>query len=612
MRKNEFFKWVLAVLCGLLVWGIVKAIFFIMMIGSLAGSATSSGGSSTLIPKEGILLMDMSSLVITEQTTEAMPSLSLSTSGLGGGTSVAPVGLFDAVRAIHKAAEDPGVKVILLKTDNIASSLANVSEIRKALTDFRKSGKAVVAYGEAYSSGSYYLASVADKIYTTSHHGGNIFMLGLGGRMIFLKDLLDKLGVNYQLIRHGKYKSAGEMYIMNAPSPENMEQNQVMINSMWESVAKETAEARGISVDSLNYFIDNLSINFPEDMIAHNLADEVLSVEGYKEKMAVLAGKDKFKDVKFIPFKDYAAAKVKPNTVAKKKIAVIYASGNIVEEDDPNNISGDRFANIIAKVRADSTVKAVVLRVNSPGGTVLAASKIKEEIDLTRAVKPVVASYGEYAASGGYWISNSCDHIFSGATTLTGSIGCFSAIPEFSKTVKNVAHVNVVPVNSHKHSDMVSLMRPFNEEETRLMQDYVDDIYTRFVNIVAEGRGMTYEAVDEIAQGRVWTGADALKLGLVDELGTLEDAIAYAASLGGDPDVAAWNVTGYPKPLTMMQQIFSQFGAKDPNAEDIVENVLEGTPMEGIAKSLLEWQRSWTKSNGQLMFARLPFEFEVR
>ncbi len=603
MRKNEFFKWVLAVLCGLLVWGIVKAIFFIMMIGSLAGSATSSGGSSTLIPKEGILLMDMSSLVITEQTTEAMPSLSLSTSGLGGGTSVAPVGLFDAVRAIHKAAEDPGVKVILLKTDNIASSLANVSEIRKALTDFRKSGKAVVAYGEAYSSGSYYLASVADKIYTTSHHGGNNFMLGLGGRMIFLKDLLDKLGVNYQLIRHGKYKSAGEMYIMNAPSPENMEQNQVMINSMWESVAKETAEARGISVDSLNYFIDNLSINFPEDMIAHNLADEVLSVEGYKEKMAVLAGKDKFKDVKFIPFKDYAA---------KKKIAVIYASGNIVEEDDPNNISGDRFANIIAKVRADSTVKAVVLRVNSPGGTVLAASKIKEEIDLTRAVKPVVASYGEYAASGGYWISNSCDHIFSGATTLTGSIGCFSAIPEFSKTVKNVAHVNVVPVNSHKHSDMVSLMRPFNEEETRLMQDYVDDIYTRFVNIVAEGRGMTYEAVDEIAQGRVWTGADALKLGLVDELGTLEDAIAYAASLGGDPDVAAWNVTGYPKPLTMMQQIFSQFGAKDPNAEDIVENVLEGTPMEGIAKSLLEWQRSWTKSNGQLMFARLPFEFEVR
>ena len=611
--RNNFFKWVLAVIVGLLVWGIIKAIFFIMMIGSLAGSATSSSGSSSLLPKEGILLMDMSSLVITEQTTEGMPSMSItSLGGMGSGSVSAPIGVYDAVQAIHKAAEDPGVKLILLKTDNIASDITNVGEIRKALSEFRKSGKAIVAYGEAYTSGSYYLASVADKIYTTSHHGGNNFMLGLGGRMIFLKDLLDKLGVNYQLIRHGKYKSAGEMYILNAPSPENMEQNQVMVNSMWETIAKETAEARGIIVDSLNYFIDNLSINFPEDMVTHNLADEVLSVEGYKDKMTVLAGKEKFKDVKFIPFKDYAVAKVKPNTAAKKKIAVIYANGNIVEQDDPNNISGDRFANIIAKVRADSTVKAVVLRVNSPGGTVLAASKIKEEIDLTRAVKPVVASYGAYAASGGYWISNSCDHIFSDATTLTGSIGCFSAIPEFGKTVKNVAHINIVPVNSHKHSDMLSLMRPFNEEETRLMQEYVDDIYTNFVTIVAEGRDMTYEAVDEIAQGRVWTGADALNLGLVDEIGTLEDAIAYAASLGGDPDVAAWNVTGYPKPLSVMQQIMTQLRGKNPDAEEVVENVLEGTPMEGIARSLLQWQRTWAKGNGQLVFARLPFEFEIK
>ena len=613
MKKTEFFKWVLAVICGLFVWGLVKAIFFIMMIGSLASSAASSSGSSALIPKEGVLLMDMSKLIITEQTTEGMPTLSLnSLSGLGSGTMIAPVGVYDAVRAIHTAAADPGVKLILLKTDNIASELSNVSEVREALADFRKSGKAVVAYGEAYTSGSYYLASIADKIYTTSHHGGNNFMLGLGGRMIFLKDLLDKLGVNYQLIRHGKYKSAGEMYIRNTPSPENMEQNQVMIDSMWESIANETAQARGISVDSLNYFIDNLSINFPEDMTKHNLADEILTVEGYKEKMAVLAGKDKYKDVKFIPFKDYVTAKVKPNTASKKKIAVIYADGNIVEQEDPNNISGDRFANIIAKVRADSTIKAVVLRVNSPGGTVLAASKIKEEIDLTRAVKPVVASYGAYAASGGYWISNSCDHIFSGATTLTGSIGCFSAIPEFSKTVKDIAKVNIVPVNSHKHSDMVSLMRPFNEEETRLMQDYVDDIYTNFVNIVAEGRDMTYEAVDEIAQGRVWTGADALKIGLVDEIGTLEDAITYAASMAGDPDVASWNVVGYPKPLTVMQQIMAQLGGKSTNPEEIVENVLEGTPMEGIAKSLLDWKNTWTKGNGQLMFARLPFEIEIR
>lgn len=611
MNTKEFVKWVLAVLCGLFVWGIVKAIFFLMMIGSFATSASSVSSSAPVLPKEGVLVMDMANLVIAEQSSESMPSLSLTSLSSLGSTMTQTIGIYDAVRAIHKAAEDPGVKLILLKTDNVATDIANLSEIRRTLTDFRKSGKAVVAYGEAYTSGSYYLASVADKIYTTSHHGGNTFMLGLSGRMIFLKDLLDKLGVNYQLIRHGKYKSAGEMYIKNAASPENMEQNQVMIDSMWETIAKETAEARGISTDSLNFFIDNLSISFPEDMVKHNLADGILSVEEYKDKMASLAGKDKYKDVKFFGLKEYADAKVKPNTSAKKKIAVIYANGNIVEEDDPSNISGDRFASIISKVRADSTIKAVVLRVNSPGGTVLAASKIKEEIDLTRKVKPVVASYGGYAASGGYWISNSCDHIFSDATTLTGSIGCFSAIPEFGKTVKDIAHVNVTPVNSHKHSDMLSLMRPFDAEETAWMQEYVDDIYTNFVNIVAEGRDMTYEAVDEIAQGRVWTGADALKIGLVDELGTLEDAISYAASMGGNPDVSAWNVEGYPKPLTMVEQIINQLGGKN-STEEAVANVLEGTPFEEIAKSLLSWQKTWTKGNGQLVFARLPYEIEIR
>ena len=611
MNTKEFIKWVLAVLCGLFVWGIVKAIFFIMMFGSMAASATSGSGSSTILPKEGVMVMDMSKLVITEQSTESMPSLSLNSLSSLGGNMTQSIGIYDAVRAIHKAAEDPAVKLILLKTDNLATDITTLWEIRRTLTDFRKSGKAVVAYGESYTSGSYYLASVADKVYTTSHHGGNTFMLGISGRMIFLKDLLDKLGVNYQLIRHGKYKSAGEMYVKNAPSPENMEQNQVMVDSIWENIARETAEARGISVDSLNFFIDNLSLTFPEDMVKHNLADEVLSVEGYKDKMAVLAGKDNYKDVKFFGLKEYADAKVKPNTGAKKKIAVIFANGNIVEDDDPNNISGDRFASIIAKVRADSTVKAVVLRVNSPGGTVLAASKIKEEIDETRAVKPVIASYGGYAASGGYWISNSCDHIFSDATTLTGSIGCFSAIPEFGKTVKDIAHVNITPVKSNKHSDMLSLMRPFDAEETASMQEYVDDIYDIFVNTVAEGRDMTYEAVDEIAQGRVWTGSDALKIGLVDEIGTLEDAIVYAASIAGDPQVSSWNVVGYPKPLTMMEQLMAQLG-KGNNPEEAVTNILEGTPMESVAKALLDWQKTWAKGDGQLVFARLPFEIEIK
>lgn len=606
MNTKEFVKWVLAVLCGLFIWGIVKFFMFFMMLGSMIASAASfSGGSGAVIPKEGVLLMDMSKFEITEQTQESNPLTSIQ------GREIALVGLHDAVKAIHKAAEDPGVQYILVKTDGASTSLTKLEELRKALTDFRKSGKAVIAYGEAFTSGSYYLASVADKIYTTRHHGGNNFMLGISGSMLFLKDLLDKLGVNYQLIRHGKYKSAGEMYVKNAPSPENMEQNQAMIDSMWETVAAETAGSRGVSVDSLNYFIDHLSIALPEDMVSHNLADEALSVEEYKGKLADLAGKDSYKDVKFIPFCDYAAAKATPNLTAKKNIAVIYANGNILEQDDPNNISGDRFAGIIAKVRADSTVKAVVFRVNSPGGTVLAASKIKEEIDLTRAVKPVIASYGDYAASGGYWISNSCDHIFSNATTLTGSIGVFSAIPEFGKTLKDIAHVNMVPVKSHKHSDMLSLTRPFDAEETAWMQVYVDDIYNSFVSIVAGGRDMTFDAVDKIAQGRVWTGADALKIGLVDEIGTLEDAIRYAGSMAGDAEVENWGIVSYPKPLTVMEQLLQQFG-KTTNPEEAMANALAGTPLEGVARNLLDWQRTWAKGQGDLVFARMPFEIEIR
>lgn len=606
MNTKEFVKWVLAVLCGLFIWSIVKFFMFFMMLGSMIASAASfSGGSGAVIPKEGVLLMDMSKFEITEQTQESNPLTSIQ------GGEIALVGLHDAVKAIHKAAEDPGVQYILVKTDGASTSLTKLEELRKTLTDFRKSGKAVIAYGEAFTSGSYYLASVADKIYTTRHHGGNNFMLGISGRMLFLKDLLDKLGVNYQLIRHGKYKSAGEMYVKNAPSPENMEQNQAMIDSMWETVAAETAGSRGVSVDSLNYFIDHLSIALPEDMVSHSLADEALSVEEYKGKLADLAGKDSYKNVKFIPFCDYAAAKATPNLTAKKNIAVIYANGNILEQDDPNNISGDRFAGIIAKVRADSTVKAVVFRVNSPGGTVLAASKIKEEIDLTRAVKPVIASYGDYAASGGYWISNSCDHIFSNATTLTGSIGVFSAIPEFGKTLKDIARVNMVPVKSHKHSDMLSLTRPFDAGETAWMQVYVDDIYNSFVSIVAQGRDMTFEAVDEIAQGRVWTGADALKIGLVDEIGTLEDAIKYAASMAGDADIENWGIASYPKPLTIMEQLLQQFG-KTTNPEEAMANALAGTPLEGVAKNLLDWQRSWAKGQGDLVFARMPFEIEIR
>ena len=432
-------------------------------------------------------------------------------------------------------------------------------------------------------------------------------LTGIGSRLTFYKDLLDKLGVNVQLIRHGKYKSAGEGYIKNAPSPENLEQNQAMIDAIWGSYASEIAEGRGLSVEAVNEAIDGLKLNLPEDFLREGFVDELLDREGLENKLADLAVVESFKKLKSFTLSEYISAKVMPNTKAKKKIAILYADGNIIEGEGKQNVAGDYFSRVIAKVRADSTVKAVVFRVNSPGGSVLASEKIKAGIELLMKDKPVVASYGNYAASGGYWISNNCDKIYSDATTLTGSIGVFSMIPDISKTVKDIAHVNMVAVGSSKHADMYSMMRPLDQDELDYMQASVENIYDRFVNIVAEGRGLEPDFVDSIAQGRVWAGSDAIKIGLVDEIGTLEDAVKWAAAAAGDADLSAWNVAEYPKPQSQMEMMMEMLGQKTP-----AENIFANTPFEDTAGMFLDWYARVKKNPADVTFARIPYIIDIR
>jgi protease-4 len=293
--------------------------------------------------------------------------------------------------------------------------------------------------------------------------------------------------------------------------------------------------------------LDNLELNSPEDFVKNKLVDSLVTSESLERNLAVLSEVDSFNDVSMIPFVNYVSAKVPAAVSGKNNIAVIYADGEIADGNDPSGVAGDRFVSIIKGVRADSTVKAVVFRVNSPGGSVIASDKIKNEINLLQKVKPVIASYGDYAASGGYWISNGCDRIFSDPSTLTGSIGVFGMVPEFSKTAKDVLHVNVTTVSSNSHGDMYSLMRPFDAKEMAYMQASIEDIYNQFVSTVSKGRNLKFSYVDSIAQGRVWTGADALKLHLVDEMGTLEDAIHYAAKLvspTGEDDLSGLTVLG--------------------------------------------------------------------
>ena len=592
---KNFLKMTLATLTGLAIFCFAGLFIMIAMIGA----AAALGNKQPVMPAKAMLTIDMSSIMLSEQTQEP----DLLTMIQSGSESVAPLGIYSAIKAINKAAIDPAVQFIYMRPDGMESSVAHLEELRSALSNFRSSGKAIVSYIENPTNGSYYLASVSDKVYMTPYDGGINMFTGLSSQLIFLKDILDRAGVNIQLIRHGKYKSAGEMFVRSSSSKENLEQNEAMINSMWESWADQIAQSRSISAERLNRILNDLELVHPADWVEAGLVDALLTREQLDKQLSNLYISSNYGKVKSISLQDYAQL----NTAAalpssKQKIAVIYAEGEIVDGNDNTQLAGDRFARIISDVRRDSTIKAVVLRVNSPGGSVLAAEKIKAEVDLLQKQVPVIASYGDYAASGGYWISACCDKIYTDATTLTGSIGVFSIVPDFSGTLNNKLHVNVTPVNSNEHADMYNCLRPLTKAETAYMQATVENVYKRFVGIVAEGREMSVEQVDALAQGRVWTGAEAVRNGLADEIGNIEDALQYAAFiLNGHSDLSNIQILEYPKPLTTLEMLMESFGGTSAS-------VLAGTPFENI-------EAAFTRANAVetgKTYARMPYEYVIR
>lgn len=584
----------LAAIVGFLVVNVVLLFFSFALLGSLA----ALGSSQPVMPRTAVLTLDMSRTAVSEQTTELDPISQIQ------GNDISVIGIWDAIQAIDAAAADPAIKYMYLKPDRASGGIAELEELRTAIDNFRKSGKAVISYMENPSTPGYYLATASDKIYMSAYEGSMNMIAGLSSQMIFLKDILDKLGINVQLIRHGKYKSAGEMYVRNASSPENLKQNRELLDAIWGNWTETIASAREMSQDKFNSLIDGLELNFPDDFLENGLVDELVTSDQMKQKLSDFFDAGITENVPVISLSDYAKLKVVPNIKAKNKIAVIYANGNIIDGDDVEQVAGDRFASIISGVRKDSTVKAVVFRVSSPGGSVFASEKIKNEIDLLREEKPVIASYGAYAASGGYWISSNCDYIFSNAGTLTGSIGVFSMIPEFSKTLKDIAHVNITTVSTNRHGDMYSGTRPLDKAETEYMQASVERIYDRFTTLVSEGRGMDKDYVDSIAQGRVWAGSDALELGLVDRIGTIKDAIMYAVSSAkGDygQDLSNWQIVEYPRPLTTMEKIMEALGGS--SAE-----VFAGTPLESVEKAF----KGWSGTQSGQVYARIPYEIEIK
>ena len=581
---KPFWKVVFGGCLGTIIAFLLVNLIFFGLIGSLVSSLGKEEQPS--VPRNAILKIDL------RQSIQEQGKESFSFNPLAGSASMSSgLSLLDAIRALDAAAEDPQVKFVYLKADDMNMDIAVAEEFRAALARFRECGKPVVSYSQGLSAGNYFMASVADKVILNAY--GDVMINGMSSQMMYYKDLIDQLGIDIQLIRHGKYKSAGEPYIKSEPSQENKEQYETMLGTIWGMMADAIASSRDFTAEQFNEWIDNLSISNAETAKEKGLVDELWYDDQVRDYFCTLCDVKKAKDLKYVSLKDYAAARVKSNLRAKEKIAVIYADGEIVMDDHGNGNIGNNFAKEIAKARQDSSVKAVVFRVNSPGGSVQASAAIEREIALLKECKPVVASYGGYAASGGYWISCGADKIFSDRSTLTGSIGVFGLIPSFGKALRKNVHLNVYEVSTHKHGALATGMSPLDPEEEAMMQKQIDATYEDFVSRVAAGRGLTTEAVDEIAQGRVWAGGDAIKIGLVDELGGLTDAIRYAASMAS---LENYRLVTYPAVVPMYNQLLSSMN-ETGTEQDI------RTDAVGVAERTAGWLLGL---DGPEIAARMP------
>ncbi len=598
---KTFWKIVLGSLLGCLVAMLVCMFIFFGMLGSMASASMKSGSAA---PKTGSVLRIDKTCIVSERAVD-----DLSANGLFSRSMGSKISLLDAVRAIDAAAADPAIKFIYLNTDEMAVSVSNAEELRAALARFRASGKAIVTYAENFTPLSYYLASVADKVIMNTD--GEAMLTGISSQSVYLKDLLDKLGVEIQLIRHGKYKSAGEMFIKNEMSNENREQTQAMVDGIWNSLADEICASRGFSREEFDGWISRLELEKAQSLLDRKMVDTIYYADQMKAYLCNLSDTEKFEKIGFVKLTDYAPgrlAQLDSKVRAKDKVAVLYANGEIVIDGDTEQaIVGAKFAAEVEKVRADSTIKAVVFRVNSPGGSVQASQFVRREMELLRQTKPVIASYGDYAASGGYWISAECDKIFCDNTTLTGSIGVFAMVPNLGGAAKKTLKVNVQSISSHPHGDMMGGMRSLDAEEQAYMQNSIENVYDEFLGIVSGGRNMAKEAVDDIAQGRVWCGCDAFGIGLADEKGGLVDAIAYAATAAG---LENYKLVECPAPKTTMERFMEMFGESSAKAMFGIKG--QGSKWDETLSQMEKAYGFLRNSDAAVMYARMPFLTEIK
>ncbi|MGB0896322.1 MAG: signal peptide peptidase SppA [Flavobacteriaceae bacterium] len=512
-------------------------------------------------------------------------------------------GLFNVIDAINYAATDDNIKGISIENNTLSAGMAQTKALRDALLEFKKSGKFIVAYGDVIGQKDYYLNSVADEIYLNP--AGALDFKGLATEILYYKDFQEKYGLKMEVIRHGKYKSAVEPYLAQEMSEANREQISVFLNSIWNEMKKEINTSRQIDVAQLDTIADNLLARSPKMAVTAKLIDKLIYVDEFNtiinQKLG-LSDNDSHEQVDIYEYAKYAAGK---NRIKQFKtedhIAVIYAQGQIMYGEGDENEIGQGVINHALKVaREDDAIKAIVLRVNSPGGSALASELIWREIELTKAVKPVIVSMGNLAASGGYYIACNANKIIAEPSTITGSIGVFGTLPNAHDFMNDIG-INAEQVTTNKNSVDYSVFEPMTEAQRAFIKEGVVDIYNLFTHRVATGRGMTQDAVDAIAQGRVWTGADALNIGLVDELGGLDVALQYAAEAAELDNYKLKELPVYDKDFEKMIESFGLFQTK----EDILKDELGDYNYR-----ILEKMKTISEMEGTQ--ALLPFEITIK
>lgn len=589
----RFLSNVLSTIVGLFLFCFIF-FFFILIIGAIAGS----GDGKPKLDKNSVIELDLSEITLDYNGKfEASPLDAL----LNEGKKASVIEVIDAIEA---AKTDKDIKGISILKNNSSLGLAQSKAIRNKLEEFKKTGKFVYAYSDVLMQNDYYLNSVADQIYLNPV--GELDFKGLASEVIYMKDLQEKSGVKFEVIRHGKYKSAVEPFLAQEMSPENREQLSELLLSIWQTIVTDISESRKIDVATLNAIADSLGARTPKLALETKLIDKIGYEDEYHDLIRTKLKVKKDEEYNKISISDYASIADSPSTnfTADNTIAVIYAQGEIQGGEGSVNIIGEGSINrSLKEAREDKDVKAVVLRVDSPGGSALTSELIWREIELTKKVKPVVVSMGNVAASGGYYISCNANTIFAEPSTITGSIGVFGLLPNLTQVGKNIG-INAEQVKTHKNASGYSVFEPLDENFKGVVLESIEDVYSTFLKRVADGRKMTTEQVDAIAQGRIWTGTDAVKNGLVDKIGGLNEAIKHAATLAKIKDFRTEN---YPEYETNFEDLLASMSGISifKTKEDLLKEQI-GTE----AYLLLEKIQKAQKMKG--VQALMPYELDIK